>query len=323
MTVVVQPKYGGPDVLRLADRPIPTPRGDEVLVKVRAASVNAGDRHLLRGTPFLVRLMLGGIFRPAHKGLGVDVAGRVEAVGPDAGRFRPGDAVFGDLSGHGFGGFAEYVCVSERAFVTKPPALSYEAAATIPVAGVTALQALRDEGQVRTGDAVLINGASGGVGTFAVQIAKAFGAVVTGVCSPGKADLVRSIGADYVVDYTREDVTRHGRCYDLILDTAAHRSPLSYRRVLTPDGTYVMVGGSTARLFQVLLLGPVVSRIGARTLTSLMATANPEDLRVVADLIEAGSVAPVVDRCFPLSAVPEALHYLEAGRARGKVVITV
>jgi len=323
MKAVVRDKYGDPDVLRLDDIPIPTPRAGEVLVRVRAASVNAGDWRLLRADPFLVRLMVGGLLRPRHRVLGVDVAGRVEVVGRDVVGVQPGDAVFGDLSEHGFGGFAEYVCVPASAFAPKPARLSFEEAAAVPVAGVTALQALRDEGQVQPGDAVLVNGASGGVGTFAVQIAQAFGATVTGVCRRGKRGLVHSIGAARVIDYTREDVTKRDERYDLILDTAAHRSPRAYRRILAPDGVYVMVGGSMLRLFQTMLLRPWVSRTSDHRLTTLMATPNPDDLRVLVDLIEAGTVTPVIDRRFSLDEVPDAIRYVEDGRARGKVVVTV
>ena len=323
MKAVVRDKYGGPDVLRLDDIPVPTPQAGEVLVRVRAVSVNAGDWRLLRADPFLVRLMVGGLLRPTHRVLGFDVAGEVEAVGSDVHQFHVGDAVFGDLSEHGFGGFAEYACAPERAFAPKPSRLSFEDAAAVPVAGVTALQALRDEGQVQPGDAVLVNGASGGVGTFAVQIAQAFGATVTGVCRRGKRGLVHSLGAARVIDYTREDVTRRDERYDLILDTAAHRSPRAYRRVLAPDGVYVMVGGSTARLFQMMLLRPWVARTSDYRLATFMATPNPADLRVLADLIETGSVTPVVDRLFSLEEVPDAIRYVETGRARGKVVVTV
>ena len=323
MRAIVRDAYGAPDVLRLDDVPIPTPNEKEVLVKVRAASVNAGDWRLLRADPFLVRLMGEGLLRPRHRVLGFDVAGEVEAVGPGVQHRHVGDAVFGDLSQHGFGGFAEYVCAPERAFASKPSRLSFEEAAAVPVAGVTALQGLRDEGQIQSGDAVLINGASGGVGTFAVQIARAFGATVTGVCRRGKRGLVHALGANRVIDYTRDDVTTREERYDLILDTAAHRSPRVYRRILAPDGVYVMVGGSMLRLFQTMLLRPWVARTSDRRLATLMATPSPDDLRGLAELIEDGAVTPVLDRLFPLSEVPQAIRYVEEGRARGKVVVTV
>lgn len=323
MKAVVRDKYGGPEVLRLDDLPIPTPRANEVLVRIRAASVNAGDWRLLRADPFLVRLMMGGLLRPNHRVLGFDVAGEVEAVGPAAHQFHVGDPVFGDLSEHGFGGFAEYVCAPEQAFAPKPTRLSFGDAAAVPVAGGTALQALRDAGDLQAGDAVLVNGASGGVGTFAVQIARALGATVTGVCRRGKRGLVHSIGAARVLDYTREDVTKRDERYDLILDTAAHRSPRAYRRVLAPGGVYVLVGGSMVRLFQTMLLQFWGTQTSDHRLKTFMATPNPDDLRVLAGLIEEGSVTPIVDRRFPLDEVPDAIRYVERGRARGKVVVTV
>lgn len=323
MKAIVQDKYGPPAVLRLDDRPIPAPRDDEVLVKVFAASVNAADWHLMRGTPLLIRLMLGGLRRPAHKGLGVDVAGRVEAVGTDVERFQPGDEVYGDLSEHGFGGFAEYACVSEDAFGPKPASLSFEDAAAVPVAGVTALQALRDEGEIQSGQQVLVNGASGGVGSFAVQIAKALGATVTGVCSTDKMAFVHSLGADAIIDYTQTDVTKQDQRYDLVLDAAAYRSPLRYLRILRSTGAYVLVGGATSRLFQTLLVAPVVSMIGEKSLNTVMAKPNPEDLATLTELIEEGRIVPAIDRRFPLSEVPAAIRYLEDGRPQGKVVITV
>ena len=323
MKAMVRDRYGGPEVLRLDDVPIPRPRADEVLVRVRAASVNAADWHLLRAKPFLVRLMVGGLFRPRYAGLGLDVAGEVEAVGPNVDGFHPGDVVYGDLAEHGFGAFAEYVCAPEHAFAPKPPQLTFAEAAAVPVAGVTALQGLRDEGQIQAGDAVLVNGASGGVGTFAVQIAQALGATVTGVCRRGKRGLVHSLGAARVIDYTKEDVTKRDELYDLILDTAAHRSPLAYRRILAPGGVYVMVGGSTVRLLQTMLLRPWVGRTSGHRLTTLMANPNSEDLRVLSDFLAEGAVTPVLDRHFSLAEVPDAIRYLEGGRARGKVVITM
>jgi NADPH:quinone reductase-like Zn-dependent oxidoreductase len=323
MKAMVRDRYGGPEILRLDEVPIPKPRADEVLVRVRAASVNAGDRHLMRGTPFLVRLMVGGLLRPSQSGLGLDVAGEVETVGPNVEGFHPGDAVYGDLAEHAFGAFAEYVCAPEEAFAPKPSQLTFAEAAAVPVAGVTALQGLRDEGQIQAGHAVLVNGASGGVGTFAVQIARAFGATVTGVCRRGKRGLVHALGADRVIDYTKEDVTKRDERYDLILDTAAHRSPLAYRRILAPDGVYVMVGGSMFRLFQTLAFGLTVGRTSGHRLTTLMANPSSEDLRVLSDFLEEGAVTPVIDRRFSLEEVPEAIRYLESGRVRGKVVVTV
>jgi len=322
MKAIVQHVYGGPEVLGLEEVPSPTPGDGEVLVSVRAASVNAGDWHLMRADPFFLRLMYGGLLRPKHRTPGSDVAGIVEAVGPGVNEFVPGDDVFGELSEHGFGAFAEYACAPADAFAPMPAGATYEQAAAVPVAGLAALQALRDDGEVEPGDRVLVNGASGGVGTFAVQIAKHFGAEVTGVCSTRNVDLVRSLGADRVVDYTREDVTERDEPYDLILDAAAFRSPLAYRPILASGGAYVLVGGSTARLFQTMLLGPWVRRSEIR-MTVHMSKPNRDDLGVLKGLVEGGAVAPVLDRSYPLAEVPDAIRRLEARRVSGKVVISV
>ena len=323
MRAIVRSRYGGPDVLELATVERPTPAADEVLIAVRAASVNAGDRHLMRGSPFLVRLIYGGITRPRSGPLGVDVAGRVEAVGEAVTRFEPGDEVFGDLSTSGFGAFAEYVCAPEDVLASKPAGVTFEDAAAVPTAAVAALQALRDEGGIRAGERVLVNGASGGVGTFAVQLAKWFGAEVTGVCSTAKVELVRSLGADHVVDYTREDATESGRTYDLIVDTAASHSLSAYRRALRPEGRYVMVGGPTSRFVRTVVFGPLLSMTGTKRLTNLMLRTNPEDLAFVGERLVAGDITPVIDREYELADVPEAIRYLEAGRATGKVVVAV
>lgn len=323
MNAVVAPRYGSPDVLRFENVARPVPEDDEVLIAVRAVGVNAADWHLLRGDPPLVRLMGFGLRRPSDEILGSDVAGRVEAVGRDVTGMESGDEVFGGLSASGHGAFAEYVCTKSDAVAPKPATLSFEEAAAVPMAGVTALQGLRDEGGIRRGQRVLITGASGGVGTFAVQIASAFGADVTGVCSTEKIDLVRSIGADHVVDYTREDFTEGERRYDLILDVGGYRSIRDGRRVLRPDGTYVFVGGATVRLFETMLVGPLLSMFDGRRVRFLMMTPNRDDLITLTELVEAGDVEPIVDRQYPLEEVPEAIRYLEAGRARGKVVITV
>jgi len=317
---VVAQSYGPPDVLRLEEVERPAPEDDEVLIEVHAAGVNAADWHLLRADPPLVRLMGFGLFKPKNEILGADVAGRVEAIGSDVTHFSPGDEVFGDLSACGHGGFAEYVCAPEDALATKPSNLSFEEAAAVPLAAVTALQGLRDEGGIQAGQKVLIVGASGGVGTFAVQIAKAFGAEVTGVCSTSKVDLVRSIGADHVLDYTQEDFAE-GR-YDLILDAGAHRSLFDCRRALEPDGTYVQVGGSTGRLFEAMLVGPLLSAIDGRTMGNMMTKPDRDDLLAICELVEAGEVTPAIDRRYPLAEVPEAIRYVEDGRARGKVVVT-
>ena len=296
---------------------------DEVLVKVHAASVNAADWHIMRADPPLVRLMGFGLLRPKYKILGADVAGRVEAVGRNVTQFQPGDEIFGDLSGDGFGGFAEFVCASEDALASKPAKVSFEEAAAVPLAAVTALQGLRNKGQIQQGQKVLINGASGGVGTFAVQIAKSFGAEVTGVCSTSKVDMVRSIGADHVIDYTQEDFTKNGQHYDLILAANGYHPISDYKRALSPEGTYVMTGGSGAQMFQSMTLGPILSMTGSKKLGNLSMKANKGDLIFMKGLLEAGEVTPVIDRTYPLAEVPEAMRYLEEGHARGKVVITV
>jgi NADPH:quinone reductase-like Zn-dependent oxidoreductase len=322
MKAIVYEEYGSPDVLELKEVEKPTPKDDEVLIKVHAASVNAADLHLLRADPFLVRLS-SGILKPKNKILGADIAGRVEAVGSNVKQFKPGDEVFGDISACGWGGFAEYVCARENALVLKPANITSEESAAVPMAAVTALQGLRDKGQIQPGQKVLINGASGGVGTFAVQIAKSFGAEVTGVCSTGKLDMVRSIGADHVIDYTQEDFTQNGHRYDLILAANGYHSISDYKRVLTPKGTYVMSGGAGAQLFQAMLQGPWISMTGSQKMGNLLAKPNNADLAFVKDLLEAGKVVPVIDKRYPLSEVPEALRYLEEGHAMGKVVITI
>jgi NADPH:quinone reductase-like Zn-dependent oxidoreductase len=314
-------EYGQPDVIELREVARPIPKDNEVLVRVCAASVNSWDWDLLRGTPFLNRL--NGLFTPKHTILGCDIAGRVETLGKKAKRFRPGDEVFGDLSGGEWGGFAEYVCARENALAPKPAELTFEDAAAVPQAGLLALQGLRDKGKIHKGQAVLVNGAGGGAGTFAVQIAKAYGAEVTGVDSAEKLVMLRSIGADHVIDYAREDFTKKGQHYDLILDVVTHRSFFDYRRVLNPDGRYVMLGwGSWPRVFQAMLLGPLISAAGSRKMGILVLTPN-KGLDTMTDLIEAGKVKPVIDRCYPLSEVAEAIRHFGEGHARGKVVITV
>jgi NADPH:quinone reductase-like Zn-dependent oxidoreductase len=322
MKAIVYQKYGPPDVLQLKEVTKPVPGDDEVLVRVHAASANPADWHVMRGDPFFIRLALGPL-KPKHPILGADVAGRVETVGKDVNQFQPGDEVFGVISQSGFGAFAEYASVPEKALVPKPASITFEQAAAVPLAGLAALQGLRDKGRIRAGHKVLINGASGGVGTFAVQIAKAFGAEVTGVCSARNVELVRSIGADRVIDYTREEVTRRPERYDLILDTAAFRSAWDYRRVLNPHGTYVLVGGSTARMFQMGFLMPLARMTGNRRIELVISKPNQKDLLALKDLIEAGKLTPVIDRSYQLGEVPEAIRYLEEGHTRGKVLITV
>jgi len=264
MKAIVYTKYGSPDVLQLKEVENPSPKDDEVLIKIHAASVNAADLHLLRADPFLVRLMGGGLLKPKNKILGADIAGQVEAVGRNVKQFKPGDEVFGDISGCGWGGFAEYVCAGENGLALKPANISFEESAAVPLAAVTALQGLRDKGQIQPGQKVLINGASGGVGTFAVQIAESFGAEITAVCSTRKLDMMRSIGADHVIDYTQEDFTQNGQRYDLIIAANGYHPISAYKRALGPKGIYVMTGGSTAQIFQALLLGPWMSMTGSK-----------------------------------------------------------
>jgi NADPH:quinone reductase-like Zn-dependent oxidoreductase len=323
MKGIVQRCYGSPDVLKYEDIPKPTPADDEVLVRVHAASVNPLDWHYLEGTPYIVRTERG-FGKPENPRLGVDFAGTVEAVGKGVRRLKPGDEVFGGR----LGAFAEYVTVrEERAVAVKPRNVSFEQAASVPIAAITALQALRDKGKIHAGQKVLINGASGGVGTFAVQIAKSFGAEVTGVCSTKNLELVRSIGADHVIDYTREDFTKGPERYDLILDTVSTHSPLEYKRAMKANGIYVMVGstepgnwfGFFLKPIEGMLMGPFVSQQFGMMLAEL----NREDLAILADLMQSGKLTPVIDRRYPLSETAEALRYLEKGHARGKVVVTV
>lgn len=322
MKAIVAEQYGSPDVLQLKEVSKPTPQEDEILVKVHAAAANAGDWHLLRGTPFLVRLMTG-LLKPKFQILGADVAGTVEAVGANVTKFQPGDEVFGDLSGSGFGAFAEYVSAPEDVFVLKPADVPFEEAAAVLSAALTALQGLRQEGKVQSGQKVLVNGASGGVGTFAVQIAKALGAEVTGVCSTRNVEMVRSIGADHVVDYTQEDFTQNGQQYDLILDAAAFRPLSDYKRALAPTGAYILVGGSTARLFQLMFMGPVFSKKEGQRFGTFMKKSNQVDMLFMKELLEDRKIVSVIDRRYPLSATPDAIRYLEEGHARGKIIITV
>jgi NADPH:quinone reductase-like Zn-dependent oxidoreductase len=316
MKAVVYTKFGPPDVLQLREVGKPVPKENEILIKVRAASVNAYDWRHLRADPFFIRLMGAGLLRPKHRILGADIAGQVEAVGRNVTQFRPGDDVFGE---GGYGGFAEFVCVDEKRFVLKPAHLSFEDAAAVPMAGLTALQGLRDKGRIQAGQKVLINGASGGVGTFAVQIARSFGTEVTGVCSTTKMDLVRSIGADHVIDYTLEDVTKNAQKYDLIFDIAAYRSISKYKRILGPCGNYVLAGGSMARILQLM----VMSMTGVKNMGLMVAKINQKDLQFILELMNAGKVKAIIDRRYPLNETADALRYLEEGHARGKVVITM
>ncbi len=320
MKAIVYEGYGRPDVLRLRDVEKPVPKDNEVLVEVHASSVNYFDWHILRGDLFLLRLTTGGILKPRQKILGDDIAGRVEAVGRNVKQFQPGDEVFGISN---FGAFAEYRCVAEEKLAPKPAGVSFEQAAAIPVAAIPALQGLRDRGKIQSGQKVLIAGASGGVGTFAVQIAKSYGAEVTGVCSTRKMDFVRSIGADHVIDYTQGNYFTGGQRYDLILAVSGYRPIFEYQRALSPGGTYVCVGGTFVQYFQAMLLGPLISVVGSKKLGSRLANPNQEDLVLLAELSKAGKVAPAIDRRYPLSEVARALAYYGGGQVRGKVVITV
>ncbi len=322
MKAIVATKYGTPDVLELQEMTKPTPKDNEVLIKVLATSVNAADWHLLRGDPFMIRLLYG-LFSPKNTILGADIAGQVEAVGQDVKRFQVGDEIFGDNANGGFGGFAEYVCVQADGFVLKPKSLTFEQAAAVPMAAVTALQGLRTLGQIQSGQKVLIHGASGGVGTFAVQIAKSFDTQVTAVCSATKVEMMRSLGADHVIDYNREDFSKNGVQYDLILAANGNRSIYDYKRALSPKGIYVMTGGSMRQIMQSLLLGPLISMTGTQKMLGLQAAPNQKDLAFINQLLETGKVVPVMDRSYPLNQVPDALRYLEQGHAKGKVVISL
>jgi NADPH:quinone reductase-like Zn-dependent oxidoreductase len=320
MKAIVRETYGSPDVLVLEEVPLPTLRDGDVLVRVHAASANAGDWHLLRGTPLPFRLV-AGLRRPKFKIIGTDVAGHVEAVGRNVTQFRPGDEVFGELSRCGFGAYAEFAAAPEKALALKPANLSFEEAATIPTAGCTALQGLR-KGRIQRGQRVLINGASGGVGTFAVQIAKTFGTEVTAVCSTRNVDMMRSIGADHVLDYSKGDFAALGQRYDLILAANGNRSIWDYKRALGAHGSYVMSGGSNRQLAETLLFGPLLS-MGRQKFGNLLVKPNQADLMVLKELCETGKLRPVIDRRFQLSEVPLAVRYVEDGHARGKVAITV
>jgi NADPH:quinone reductase-like Zn-dependent oxidoreductase len=325
MKAIVYHDFGSPDVLRLEEIEKPVPSDNQLLIRVRAVSVNPLDWHYMEGTPYLGRLPEFGLFKPKVERLGVDYAGTVEAVGKNVTQYKPGDEVYGNRSG----AFAEYVVATDKGLALKPTNLTFEQAASVPVAAITALQALRDKGKVQPGQKVLINGASGGVGTFAVQIAKSFGAEVTGVCSGRNADMVRSIGADHVIDYMKEDFTKSAGRYDLIVDNVANRSLLECRRVLTSKGKIVMIGGGGINDGR--WTGPLVGVLKALTLKPfvtqelgmMLAEINNKDLTLLADLIQSGKVKPVIDRTYPFSELPEALRYLEEGHARGKVVVAI
>jgi NADPH:quinone reductase-like Zn-dependent oxidoreductase len=322
MKAIVQTAYGEPsEVLELQEIEKPAPKEDEVLIKVHATSITFGDLTTVKGEPFIGRLWTG-LREPKNKIPGKDVAGQVEAVGENVTQFQPGDEVFGDVSECGWGAFAEYVSAPENVLVQKPANITFEAAGAVPESGVVALQGLRDKGQIQAGQKVLIYGASGGIGTFAVQIAKAFDTEVTGVCSTRNLDMVHSLGADHVIDYTVEDFTQNGVQYDLILATAGYRSIFDYKRALAPGGNYVVSGGEMAQIFQPMLLGPWLST-GGRKMGNLSAMSNKDDLIFMKELIEAGKVTPVIDKSYPLSELPEAFRYYAKGRSRGKVVVTI
>jgi NADPH:quinone reductase-like Zn-dependent oxidoreductase len=323
MKAISYDRYGSPDVLKYGETTKPAPADDEVLIKIRAAAVNPYDWHFMRGEPYAVRIAAGGLRKPKDSRLGADVAGEIEVVGRNATQFKPGDAVFGMCKG----AFAEYACASESKLVMKPDNVTFEQAASVPIAAFTALQGLRDKGKLQPGQQVLINGAAGGVGTFAVQIAKSFGAEVTGVCSTRNVEMVRSIGADHVIDYTQEDFTKSARRYDVILDCVGNHSFSECRRVLNARGSYVGAGGSSDNW----MIGPLARALKALVLSwfvsqkQFMVLAKPskEDLTIMGELMATGKVTPVIDRSYSLREVPDAIRYLEAGHARGKVVITL
>ena len=320
MKAVVYTRYGPPDVLRVTNVAAPVPKDNEVLVRVAAVSLNRSDWETLRGKPLYARI--GGPFRPRHHVLGSDIAGRVQAAGPRVTLFRPGQDVFGDILRH-MGGFAQYVCVPEGALAPMPAGMTYAEAAALPQAGAIALQGIRDKGQVQRGQKVLVNGAGGGSGMYAIQLAKLHGAEVTGVDNAEKLEFMRSVGADHVIDYTREDFTANGRAYDLILDLAAHRSAFAYQASLVPGGRYLYVGGSVTTLLQALLAGPLIGRADGRKIRLLAVRLGVEHLAPMVELCQAGKIATVIDRRYPLSETPAALQYLGEGHAKGKVVITL
>jgi NADPH:quinone reductase-like Zn-dependent oxidoreductase len=319
MKAIVCTAYGPPDVLQLQEKDTPSPKDNEVLIRVHAASVNALDWRLFTMPLLMRRLIGGGWNRPKDPSCGVDVAGRVESVGAGVTQFQPGDAVFGIQRG----AFAEYVCAAEDKVVPKPANISFEAAAAVPVAALTALRGIRDQGKVKPGHKVLVNGSGGGVGTFSVQIAKAFGAEVTAVCSTRNQDVARSIGADHVIDYTREDVTKSGPRYDVIIAANGYHSMSDYRRALNSNGVCVVLGGSAGQLLQGALLAPVLNLIGNKRIRGVMGRPNHDELMALKALLETGTIVPVIDRTYSLAEVPSAIRYLLDGHARGKVVITV
>ena len=320
MKAIRYKRYGSPDVLQMEEVEKPTPRENQVLIRIHASSINAVDYHSRRARPLIIRPMIGGLLGPKDPRLGSDVAGRVEAVGADVKRFRTGDEVFGFTAG----AFAEYACSRETSLALKPSNITFEEAAAVPVGGITALQGLRDTARIQPGQKVLIQGASGSVGIFAVQLAKAFGAEVTAVCSTRNLDMARSLGADYVIDYTREDFTRSGKQYDLIFAVNGYHSLWAYRRALNSGGLYVCAGGTMPQIFEALLLGPVVSKIVGQKLRSMgISKVNQDDLAYLAELLKEGKIRSVIDRRYRLSQIAEAFRYVEDRHPQGKVVITV
>lgn len=315
--------YGSPDVLKLEEIQKPAPKADEVLIRVQAASVNSRDLRRLRANPFFIRLMVGGLLKPKNPILGADVAGRVEAVGNHVSQFKPGDEVFGCLARYGGSTFAEYVCAAENEIALKPINLTFKQAAAVPLAAITALQGLRDKGNIQPGQKVLIQGASGGVGAFAVQIAKSFGAEVTGVCSTRNLEMVRALGADHVIDYQQEDFTRNGQCYDLILAANGYHPISDYLRALSPEGIYVVAGGSMLQLLQAARQGRRASKTGGQKTVVVSLVHSPKDLIFMKELLESGKVVPVIDGCYPLSQTAEAFRYFENVHAQGKIIITL
>ena len=323
MKAVVYTKYGSPAVLQIQEIEKPIPKENEVLIRIYAASVNSWDWDLLKGTPFLVRI-IGGLFKPRHKILGADIAGKVEAVGNNVKDFKPGDEVFGDIAGNGFGGFAEYVAVPEKLLAKKSAAMTFEQAASLPQAGLLALQGLRYKGTIKQGDEILINGAGGGVGTIGLQYAKSLGAVVTCVDKTEKFEMLRSLGADYFIDYTKEDYTRNGKQYDRVLDVIAHRNVADYKRALKPGGTFAMIGGSMGGLLlQFIFIWPILSRFSNKKLGLMGYKPTRKDLEYLNLLFEEGKLIPFIDKSYPLEEVSAAFRYFSDGNIKGKIIINI
>jgi len=320
MKAIVYERYGASDVLQVREVAKPIPTDEQILIKIHAISINGSDKENLIGKPGYVRM--SGLFKPVNPILGSDIAGTVEAVGKSHTEFQIGDEVFGEIPGY-HGGFAEYICTSGKTMMAKPTGMTFEEAAAIPQGGVIAFNGIIKKGQVQPGQKVLINGAGGSGGTFAVQLAKLHGAEVTGVDNTGKLDFLRSLGVDHVMDYTREDFTKSGERFDLILDLIAHRSAFAYPRALKPNGTYLFTGGSLSTLFQVLILGPLIRRITGKNVRMLIVPQNREDLKAITDFIESGKVRPVIEKTYPFDEIPEAMRYVSNGYAKGKVVITI